>query len=71
MPQIRLQRPRIVALVCQRETAGVPQHMRMRLEVELRLNASPLHHAGKARRAEASSARFQLLSVGVEGAGAT
>jgi hypothetical protein len=32
MAEVGLQRPRIVALVGQREAAGVPQHVRMSLE---------------------------------------
>jgi hypothetical protein len=34
VPQVRLQRPCVVALGSQRETAGVPQHVRVRLKAE-------------------------------------
>src|SRR3954468_24780343 len=51
-----LERARIVPLVRKREAAGVPQHVRVRLEVQLCLCASALDHACKARRAERRAA---------------
>ena len=50
--EIGLQGARIVALVSQRVAAGVPQHVRVRLEPQLGLSARTFHHAGKACRAE-------------------
>jgi len=47
MPQIGLQRSRIVPLVGQRIAAGVPEHVRVRLEAEPRLSSRPLNHAGE------------------------
>ncbi|MEH2545730.1 hypothetical protein V1283_002375 [Bradyrhizobium sp. AZCC 2262] len=42
VPQVRLQSPCVVALGSQRETAGVPQHVRVRLKT--RFLARPLDH---------------------------
>ena len=39
--QVRLQRPRIVALVRKRKAVSMAQHMRMSLEAELRLCRPP------------------------------
>ena len=50
--EVGLQRPRVVALVGQRITAGVPQHVRVRLEGQLGLPARPLDHAGEPSGAE-------------------
>ena len=52
MTEVGLQGPRVVPLVGQRITAGVPEHVRVRLEGELRLDPYPLNHAGKAGRGE-------------------
>ena len=41
MPEVGLKGARVVPLGGQREPAGVPQHVRMRLEAEPRLHASP------------------------------
>src|SRR5580704_12504664 len=54
--EIGLQSPRIVALVGQREAAGVTQHVGMGLEAELGGLASTLHKPGKARRGEGRAA---------------
>jgi hypothetical protein len=50
--EIRLQRPRIVTLVCQRVPAGMTEHMRVGLERKLRFVARPFNHAVEARRGE-------------------
>ena len=50
--EVSLQRPRIVALVGQREAAGVAQHVRMSRKARLGLDAGALHHARKACRGE-------------------
>jgi len=50
--EIGLQRARIVPLVGQGITAGVPEHVWVRLEGQLGLPARPLDHAGEASRAE-------------------
>ena len=49
VPEVGLQRPRIVALVGQREAAGVPQHVRVGWEAEPGGLTSALHELGKAR----------------------
>lgn len=38
MPEVSLQGPRVVTLVRQREAAGVPEHVRVRLESQLGLD---------------------------------
>jgi hypothetical protein len=43
----RLQRPRVVAPVGQRVAAGVPEHVRVWLEAELRLDPGSLNHPRK------------------------
>ena len=53
MSQTRLERRCIVSLIGECATASVPQHMRVRLDTELRLDSSPLHHAGKPSGREA------------------
>lgn len=50
--QVGLQRARVVPLVGQREATGMPQHVRMGLEAQLRLLARALDHAGEPCRAE-------------------
>ena len=52
MPQVSLQSPGIVALVGKREAACVPQHVRVSLEAQTRLNACTLNHPGEASGAE-------------------
>ncbi len=47
-----MQGARVVALVGQRVAAGVPQHVRVRLEAELGLGPCPLDHAGEASGGE-------------------
>ena len=54
--EVGLQGPRIVALVGQREAAGVPQHVRVGLEAEPGSLASALHKPGKACRGERRAA---------------
>jgi len=55
MPEVGLQRPRVVSFVCKRVTTSMPQHMRVRLERELGLLARSLDHpretGGAKRRA--------------------
>lgn len=48
MPEVGLQRSRVVPFVRERIAAGVPEHVRVGLEAELRLEARPLDHAGEA-----------------------
>ena len=56
MPQVSLQGARIVPLVCQGGVAtGVPEHVRMGLEAQTRLSASPLNHACEASGAKGRS----------------
>jgi hypothetical protein len=43
--EIRLEGARVMSLGRQREPAGMPQHVRVRLEGELRLHSRPLDHA--------------------------
>jgi len=47
VPEIRLQSPRIMAFVRQREAAGVPEHVWMRLEAEPGRLTSTFHKLGK------------------------
>ena len=54
--KIRLQRPGIVTTVGKRVAAGMPQHVRMRLEAKLRLGPSSFEHSGEARGGERCSA---------------
>ena len=49
VPQIGLQRPRVMPFVGQRIAAGMAQHVRMYLDVELGRDAEPLDHAGMDR----------------------
>ena len=48
MSEVGLQRPRVVPLVCQRVAAGVPEHVRVRLERQLHLRARALMRANSA-----------------------
>src|SRR5262245_63225012 len=50
--EVSLQRPRVVAFVGQRVAAGMPQHVRVRLECEFGLDRCPFHHAGEPGSAE-------------------
>jgi hypothetical protein len=52
MPEVSLQGTGIVSLIGKREAAGVPQHVRMGLEAQMRLNASTPNHAGEASGAK-------------------
>jgi len=52
MAQVGLQCPRIVALVGQREAAGMPQHMRMSLEAQPGSDAGALDKPCEAGSAE-------------------
>ena len=56
MAQIGLQRPRIMTFIRQRETTGVPQHVRVNLEGEPGSLASARQHAGKPCRSEGRAA---------------
>jgi len=56
MPQIGLQRPRIVAPVGQRVAAGMPEHVRKRLEAQLRLDPCTFDHSGEAGGRKRSAA---------------
>src|SRR5262249_18897160 len=50
--EVSLQRPCVGAFVGQRVAAGMPQHVRVRLECELGLDRCPFHHAGEPGSAE-------------------
>ena len=50
-----LQRSRVVASVGEGVAAGVPQHVRMGFEPQLRFGPCALDHAGKPRRGERRS----------------
>src|SRR5216683_1676367 len=50
--EVRLQGPRIMALIRQRKPASMPQHMRVSLEPKPRRLPSPLHKASKPRSSE-------------------
>ena len=50
--KVSLQRPRIVTLVGESVTAGMPQHVRVCLEGELGLDPCPLDHAREPGSAE-------------------
>jgi hypothetical protein len=54
--KVGLQGARIVSLVGKRESARVPQHMRVSLEAQASGLASALDHAGKAGRGEGRAA---------------
>ena len=47
MTEIRLQRPRIMPLVRQSISAGMPEHMWVRLKAKPSLDACPFDHAGE------------------------
>ena len=55
MPEIGLERPRVMPLIRKGKAASVPEHVRVRLEPKLCLYARALHHAGKASGAEGCS----------------
>jgi hypothetical protein len=66
--QVRLEGPRIMPLIGQRIAAGVTQHVRMNLKVQLSLDARPFDHARKPGCREGAPAfgckherRFRLL----------
>jgi hypothetical protein len=46
--KIRLESPRIMASIGQGEAAGMPEHVRMRLEIEPSSDSSALDHFGEA-----------------------
>jgi hypothetical protein len=52
VPEVGLQRPRVVPFVGQRITAGVPEHVGVRLETQLSLGARTLNHPGEASSGE-------------------
>ncbi len=53
--EIRLQRPRIVPSVGEGVATGVPEHVWMGLETELRLDGCPLDHPSEASGGERRS----------------
>jgi len=66
--QVRLKAPGIVSLVGQGEPAGMPEHVRVSLELEPGGLTGALDHAGEARRRKRSAAlrrkdegRFRFL----------
>ena len=54
--EVSLQGARVVSLVCQRITTGVPKHVRVRLETKLSLDTRPLDHACEPGGAEGCAA---------------
>ena len=50
--EVSLKRPRIVPLIGQRIPAGVPEHVWVCLEAELRFDACPLDHTREPCRRE-------------------
>ena len=54
--QVGLQGARVVPLIGERITAGVPQHVRMRLEAQPSRSPCPLNHASKASGGERRAA---------------
>ena len=52
VPEVCLQRSRVMTSVSQRIAAGMSEHVRMRLEAELRLDPCSLDHPGEAGRCE-------------------
>jgi hypothetical protein len=52
MPEIGLESARVVALIGQCIAASVPEHVRMRLEIQLGLDPCAFDHAGEARNRE-------------------
>ena len=56
MAEVCLQGPRIVSLVRESIAAGVPEHVRVRLEGKLGLDPGSLDHAGKPGGAEGGAA---------------
>ena len=63
MAEVSLQGARVVSLACQRITAGVPKHVRVRLETKFSLDTRPLDHACEPGGAEGCAA----LRCGSEG----
>jgi hypothetical protein len=55
VPKPALNRPRVVPLVGESVSAGVAQHMRVRLELQAGGSGGALNHAGKAGRRERGS----------------
>jgi hypothetical protein len=53
--EVSLQGSGVVALIGEREAAGVPQHVRVGLEAKTRLSASALDHSSEASGAEGRS----------------
>jgi hypothetical protein len=47
VPEVRLQCSRVMPFIRERITAGVPEHVRVRLERKFRLYASPLDHTSE------------------------
>jgi hypothetical protein len=56
MPEVGLQRPRVVSPVGERVAACAPEHVRVVFEPQLRFGACTLDRAGKPRRGERRSA---------------
>ena len=49
MPEIRLNRPRVVAIVGEL-VAGMPEHVGMCLDAQISRDGCPLNHSGEAGR---------------------
>ena len=49
MTEIRLDRARVVAVIREFVAAGMPEHVGVRLDAQIRGSGCPLDHAGEAR----------------------
>jgi hypothetical protein len=56
MPEARLDRPRVVAVVGELIAAGMAEHVGVRLDAEIGGNGCPLYHAGEAWRRQRRTA---------------
>jgi hypothetical protein len=56
VPEVGLERPRVVTPVGQRIATGMPDHVRVNLKVELGLNARAFDHTGETGGAERRAA---------------
>ena len=60
MAEIRLQGARVGALVGKLKAAGVPEHVRVRLEAELGRDAQPGHHFAPRLSEDIADAPFEF-----------
>jgi hypothetical protein len=50
MPKVGLDCARVVTVIGELVAAGMTEHVGVRLDTQVGIGASPLHHAGEARR---------------------